>query len=183
MESLKKNDVITLEITGFTSEGSGVGRHKGLAVFVSGAAPGDWVEAVVIKAKPNYAIGKIQKLIVKSEDRTPSDCAVFPKCGGCVFRHITYEAELKYKQQRVEDAFLRIGHLDVPVSPITGSGPDFYRNKAQFPVQFLNGRLFTGFYAPFSHRVIHCPDCRLQPAEFARKSRFQMGRKIQDPGL
>lgn len=166
MDILRKNDEISLKITGFTSEGSGVGRYNGLAVFVSGAAPGDTVKVVIIKAKPNYAIGKILAVEKPSPDRTPSDCPAFPKCGGCVFRHVTYEAELRYKRQRVADAFARIGHLDVEAQPIVGSAPNRYRNKAQFPVQLVNGRLFTGFYAPFSHRVIHCPGCKLQPAEY-----------------
>ena len=164
---IKKNDVITLRITGYTSEGSGVGHADGLAVFVPGAAEGDEVQCVIIKAKSNYAIGKIQSVLHPSEDRTPSDCSVFPRCGGCVFRHITYEAELRHKEQRVKDAFSRIGHLDIPILPITGSERENrYRNKAQYPVETRNGRLLTGFYAPYSHRVVPCKDCLLQPSEF-----------------
>ncbi len=167
MEQLKKNDVIRLAVTGVTSEGSGVGHLDGLAVFVPGAAAGDVAECVIIKAKANYAVGKIQKLLTPSEDRTPSDCSVYPRCGGCVFRHISYDAELRYKEQRVKDAFERIGHLDVKVLPITGGERyNHYRNKAQYPVTTLNGRLVAGFYAPYSHRVIGCRNCLLQPPEF-----------------
>jgi 23S rRNA (uracil1939-C5)-methyltransferase len=167
METLKKNDVIRLAVTGVTSEGSGVGHLDGLAVFVPGAAAGDVAECVIIKAKANYAVGKIQKLLTPSEDRTPSDCSVYPRCGGCVFRHINYDAELRYKEQRVKDAFERIGHLDVKVLPITGGERyNHYRNKAQYPVTTQNGRLVAGFYAPYSHRVIGCRSCLLQPPEF-----------------
>ncbi len=167
MNGLKKNDVVELPVTGLTSEGSGVGHVNGMAVFVAGAAVGDVLECVIIKAKPNYAVGKIQKIIKASEDRTPSDCSVFPKCGGCVFRHITYEAELRSKEARVKDAFLRIGKINAPVSPITGCARyNHYRNKAQYPVATVNGRLLAGFYAPFSHRVIPCRNCLLQPPEF-----------------
>jgi len=167
MDTLKKNDVIELDITGITSEGSGVGHRGKMAVFVSGAAEGDRLQCVIIKAKKNYAIGKIQRIITPSEDRTPSDCRVFPKCGGCVFRHISYEAELRYKEQRVKDAFERIGHIDVITEPIQESEKyNHYRNKAQYPVENQNGRLITGFYAPFSHRVINCRSCLLQPPEF-----------------
>ncbi len=167
MGTLKKNDVIRLEITGITSEGSGVGHENGLAVFVPGAAAGDVLECLIIKAKSNYAVGKIQSIIEPSEDRTPSDCSVFPRCGGCVFRHITYEAELRYKQQRVQDAFARIGHIVIGVQPIAGGAQyNHYRNKAQYPVTTVNGRLTAGFYAPYSHRVIGCRSCLLQPPEF-----------------
>ena len=166
-KSIKKNDILPVEITGYTSEGSGVGHVNGMAVFVAGAAAGSTVEALIIKAKSNYAVGKLKTVLKPSEDAAPSDCSVFPRCGGCVFRHITYEAELRHKEQRVKDAFARIGHLDVPVEPIVGGEKyNRYRNKAQYPVETVNGRLIAGFYAPFSHRVIGCRNCLLQPAEF-----------------
>ncbi len=164
---IKKNDIIEIEITGYTSEGSGVGHVNGMAVFVAGAAAGSTVEALIIKAKSNYAVGKLKSIVKPSEDAAPSDCSVFPRCGGCVFRHITYEAELRHKEQRVKDAFARIGHLEVPVEPIRGGEKyNHYRNKAQYPVETVNGRLVAGFYAPFSHRVVGCRNCLLQPQEF-----------------
>ena len=165
---LKKNDVITLAVEGYSSEGSGVGRHNGQAVFVNGAAAGDTVECVVIRAKPNYAVGKLTHILKASQDRVQPDCGVFPRCGGCQYRHIAYEAELRLKYQKVADAFRRIGHLDVTPEPIVGAqAPARYRNKAQYPVCMANGRLAAGFYAPFSHRVIDCKDCLLQPESFA----------------
>lgn len=166
--SLKKNDVIELEITGFSSEGSGVGHFEGQAVFVNGAAAGDTVECVIIKAKKNYAIGKLQHILKASPDRIIPDCPVFPRCGGCQYRHISYEAEKRIKTDKVRDAFKRIGHLDtVPLDAVGADSTDRYRNKAQYPVETANGRLLAGFYAPFSHRVIDCKDCLLQPPEFS----------------
>ena len=166
--SLKKNDVIELAVSGFTSEGSGVGHHlNGQAVFVPGAAAGDTAACVIVKAKERYAVGKLLHVLKASPDRVQPDCPVFPRCGGCAFRHITYEAELRLKQQRVADAFARIGRLDVPIAPIRGADPpDRYRNKAQYPVAQVNGRLYAGFYAPYSHRVIDCKNCLLQPESF-----------------
>ena len=165
---LKKNDTVELEITSLASTGNGVGHYNGIAVFVAGAAIGDTVECLIIKTKKTYAIGKIVNIVKASPDRIVPDCRVFPRCGGCNFRHISYEAELGVKQRKVEDAFRRIGHLDVAPEKITGcENPDRYRNKAQYPVETVNGRLMTGFYAPFSHRVIDCKNCLLQPESFA----------------
>ncbi len=166
--SLRKNDIIDLEITGFSSEGSGVGRYEGQAVFVAGAATGDTVECVIIKAKKNYAIGKIRHILKASPDRIIPDCPAFPRCGGCQYRHISYEAEIQIKTQKVRDAFSRIGHLDIIPDDAVGAESVYrYRNKAQYPVETANGRLLTGFYAPFSHRVIDCKSCLLQPEEFS----------------
>lgn len=166
--SLRKNDNIEIEITGVTSEGSGVGHYEGQAVFVAGAAEGDTVHCVIIKAKKNYAIGKIQHILKASPDRIIPDCPVFPRCGGCQYRHISYDAELRIKTRKVRDSFQRIGHLDiVPEETVGAENPERYRNKAQYPTETANGRLLTGFYAPFSHRVIDCKNCLLQPAEFS----------------
>ncbi len=166
--SLKKNDVIELEITGFSSEGSGVGHFDGQAVFVNGAAAGDTVSCIIIKAKKNYAIGKLQHILKASKDRVIPDCPVFPRCGGCQYRHISYPAELEIKTAKVRDAFRRIGHLEiVPESAVGAQSPDRYRNKAQYPVETAGGRLLAGFYAPFSHRVIDCKNCLLQPEDFS----------------
>lgn len=165
---LNKNDTVELEITDFTSEGSGVGHKNGMAVFVAGAAPGDTVECVIIKTKNNYAVGKLLNVIKASPDRVLPDCRVFPRCGGCAFRHITYEAELRMKQKRVSDALERVGHISLPPCEIVPSPSEkHYRNKAQYPVAIDGGRLLTGFYAPFSHRVVDCKTCLLQPESFA----------------
>lgn len=172
--SLKKNDLIELEITGMTSEGSGVGRANGQAVFVAGAAEGDRLRVRIIKPSKTYAIGRIDAILTPSPDRQPSDCPVAVPCGGCVYRHITYEAELRIKQQKVVDALTRIGGFsELPVRPIVGAPqPDHYRNKAQFPIGVgPDGHLCVGFYAARSHRVVPCAACRLQPEPFAAIAR------------
>lgn len=165
---LKKNDEVTLTIDAMTAEGSGIGRHDGMAVFVPNTAVGDSVLCHIIKAKKNYAVGKAYKVFTASPDRVSPDCPVAGKCGGCCYRHIAYEAELSYKRQRVVDAFERIGHLDVEVLPVLGPEETLrYRNKAQFPVALdRNANPMFGFYAPNTHRVVACEDCLLQPELF-----------------
>lgn len=166
---LTKNDKIELTIEALTSEGSGVGRYNGLAVFVRGTVPQDKIIAHIIKRSKNYAIGIIDKIISPSPERIKSDCPYAMKCGGCSMRHMTYEEELRYKKCRVQDALNRIGHLDIEVDEIIGADQlTHYRNKAQYPVEISDGELFAGFYAYKSHRIIPCTDCRLQPAEFEK---------------
>lgn len=165
---LKKNDEIRLQIVSMTAEGSGVGRFEGMAVFVPNTAVGDTVLAHIIKAKKNYAVGKAFKVFSASRDRVEPDCLQSGKCGGCCYRHVSYDAELSYKHQRVVDAFERVAHLDVEVLPVLGAEETLrYRNKAQFPVQLdKNMNPVFGFYAPNTHRVVPCGDCLLQPDEF-----------------
>lgn len=164
-----KNDKIEIVIDALTSEGSGVGRYNGLAVFVRGTVPGDRIIAHIIKRSKNYAIGIIDKIIQPSPSRIESDCPYSAKCGGCSFRHMTYDEELKYKKSRVQEALTRIGHLDIGVDEIIGADElNCYRNKAQYPVRICDGELYAGFYAYKSHRIIPCADCKLQPVEFQK---------------
>ena len=108
---LRKNQIIPLHITGMTAEGQGVGHFCGLAVFVAHAAPEDELDVRIVRVQKNLAYGIIEQIRVPSPDRMASQCGVYPKCGGCVFQHITYEAECRIKAQIVSDAFARIGHL------------------------------------------------------------------------
>lgn len=162
---MKKNDIIKLDIDAMSSLGSGIGRYEGLAVFVPLSAVGDELRVKILKVKSNCAFGKIEEILVPSKVRCESDCVVFLKCGGCVYRHISYEEELKIKKQSVEDAIKRIGKVDLAAQPIVSNGKSYgYRNKAQYPVA-ENGNL--GFFANHSHRIIENDFCPLQPKEFS----------------
>lgn len=170
---LKKNEIYEAEITGMTSEGSGVARIEGMAVFVPLTAVGDRLRVRIVKVLKHYAFGIIDTLLEPSKDRKETDCPVFRQCGGCVFRHIRYEAQLRYKEQAVQDAFTRIGGLSPEFEPILGAAEqDGYRNKAQYPIAKQDGKLVCGFYAKHSHRVIPQLDCALQPAVFSEILQF-----------
>ncbi len=164
---LKKNDRINLKIDSCSVNGSGVGRHNGMAIFVPATAPGDEITAHILKVKKNYAFAKVESVISPSADRITPECPVYLKCGGCVFSHMNYEAEKIIKAEHVAECFKRIGGISPELEPIIGAEADCrYRNKAQYPVATENGEVKTGFYSSHSHRVVHCPDCLLQPAEF-----------------
>ena len=112
---LQKNQIIPLTIQRLSSDGSGVGHWEGEAVFVPGTAPGDSIQARVVKDCKRYAFGIVQKLETPSPDRIPVDCPVAGPCGGCSLRHLRYEAELRAKEASVADAF--------PHSPLPGGRP------------------------------------------------------------
>lgn len=167
--NLLKNDIVELEITGMTSEGSGVGRYEGFPIFVGMSAVGDKLKVRVLKVTKRFAYGKIEEIICPSNDRITPDCPYFSSCGGCVYRHINYSAELAAKEQKVYDALVRIGgEKDLKLEPIIGAeNRNNYRNKALIPLALdKNGNLQMGFYAVNSHRVIDAKSCLLQPDDF-----------------
>ena len=164
---LQKNQILTLRIERLSSDGSGVAHSAdGEAVFVPGTAPGDEARVRIVKDCGRYAFGILDELLTPSPDRVPVDCPVAGPCGGCSLRHLDYAAELRAKQESVLDAFRRIGGLEVPVLNILPSPDvDRYRNKVQFPVGVdKNGAPCIGFFAGRTHRIVPCPDCKLQPS-------------------
>ena len=182
--AVRKNQLIPLHITGMTAEGNGVGHFCGLAVFVPQTAVGDELTVRIVKVQRSLAYGIIEEIITPSPDRVTPDCPVFQKCGGCVFRHISYEAECRIKAQLVADAFARIGHLTPKeILPMIGAESlTGCRNKAQYPcgISPAAGKPCFGFYAPRSHRLIPVVQCKLQPAVFGeilRKCQTLLGKE------
>ena len=155
---MEKNDIVEIEITGMTDDGSGVGRFGGAAVFVPYALVGETVRAHIIKVYKSYSVGKLVEIIKPSESRLKADCEYFYQCGGCAFRNTLYEEELKYKQQHIKDCLERIGKIQTEVLPVIGGERTAYRNKAQFPVDSGG----AGLYARHSHRIVKTQSCLIQ---------------------
>jgi len=173
INKLKKNEIITLEITDITNEGNGVGRADGMAVFVPETAVGDVLKVKIVKVLKNYCFGIVDKIITPSADRIEVDCPHFPKCGGCSFRHISYESEAKLKEKFVYDAFTRIGKIQTEFMPILScENPDRYRNKAQYPVGVSKEGSICGFYAKRSHRIMSGNECMLLPEIFGETAKY-----------
>ena len=107
-------------------------------------------------------------IVTPSPYREESDCAVFGRCGGCVFRHIKYEKELEIKKKTVDENLKRLGGLDIECEKIIPSPQvNGYRNKAQYPAAIIDGKMRFGFYSRHSHRVAPCESCPLQPDFYA----------------
>ncbi len=156
---LAKNQEHTVTIEGYGEGGMGVARIDGRVVFVHGALRGEKCRVLILKTLKSVAFAKVLEVLGPSSERLESDCPYFPRCGGCTYRHIRYEEELRLKKQRVQDNLSRIGGSDVTVEEILGAQDTLrYRNKAQYPVS-KDGAV--GFYRARTHEVIECEHCLL----------------------
>ena len=168
---MKKNEFYKAKIESVTNEGMGVAKIDGQVVFVPGCAIGDELNIKIVKVNKNYSYGIIDEIIIPSPDRIEPQCPVYKKCGGCSFSHITYEAELKIKEQYVKDCFVRLGKIETEFEAIEPCDTTLrYRNKAQYPVGQAD-KAYCGFFAKHSHRIIECEDCDLQPKVFSEISK------------
>lgn len=160
---LAKNQEHTVTIEGYGEGGMGVARIDGRVVFVHGALRGEKCRVLILKTLKSVAFAKVLEVIEPSSERITPDCPYFPRCGGCTYRHIRYEEELRLKKQRVQDNLSRIGGSDVTVEEILGARDTLrYRNKAQYPVS-KDGAV--GFYRARTHEVIECEHCLLVKPE------------------
>ena len=172
--NIKKNDIIELDVTDLNNLGCGVGKtDDGVVVFVKGAVTGDRIAAKIIKVSSSFLVGRLEKILVSSPHRADGeglrtgDCSAPQSCGGCIYRNIKYEHELILKRDYVKSAFRKAGLPDVNVTDTAHTGKvSGYRNKGQYPVREVQGRLRAGFFAAKTHNLIPCEECMLQPAVF-----------------
>jgi len=196
-----RNKVVKdVEIHNIAAEGRGVGHDSnGRVLMVDYAVPGDVVHAFLYKNKKDFGIGNINTLVKPSDMRVPSFCAHFQQCGGCRWQHVSYEDQLKFKQQIVGDAFSRIGKFDFPeIRNIIGSAEQrYYRNKLEF--SFSSNRWLSreeiasekefdkehalGFHVPRNFdKIVDVEECFLQD-DFSNKIRNKVRQLSLDKKL
>ena len=177
--SVKKGQDVELEVTQIAFGGRGLARLEGLAVFVDGAIAGDRVLARIVKKKKSYAEARLVSLISPSPFRVDPPCPYSGICGGCTWQQMSYEKQLYYKQQHVQEAFGHIALMpDVNVKPTVGTERVFgYRNKMEFscaerrwlmPDELgrddVDTGMALGLHVPGTfHKVLDIQACLLQP--------------------
>lgn len=152
---------IKLLIESLGSHGEGVGRLDGFTLFVDGALPGETVEVQITERHQRYGRAQILDILETSPHRVDPPCPLFGTCGGCQLMHLSYEQQLKIKQQRVVDALHRIGKIkDIDVSAcVPSTSPLAYRNKIQLPIRQGKADIAIGLYARSSHALVEVESC------------------------
>lgn len=171
---MSKGKCLLLEITDVNNLGCGVGRHEGRVVFVKGAVTGDTVRASVIKENKSFLVGRLEEIVTPSPFRAErDDCTAPLSCGGCVYRHVTYEHEKQLKRDYVKNAFVKAGLGEVRVLDTVSTGKTTgYRNKGQYPVCNTKNGMRTGFYASRTHTIIPSDSCAIQNESFSDITAF-----------
>lgn len=178
---MEKGQTCRVTIEDMSTEGQGIGRVDGMAVFVAGAILEDTVDVEITKVKKNYAFAKTVDVVQASPFRVTPPCKYDKECGGCRLQDLSYEGQLKLKRKMVTDKLIRLAGIEEPkVNETIGmENPYRYRNKAQLPISCGGiitrkggilenlGECAIGFYKAKSHDVINCDQCLIQaePAE------------------
>lgn len=160
-----KEYVINIDALGY--EGEGIGRIEGIPVFIQGVLIGEKVKIIITKIKKNFAYGKLLEILEESNERRIPKCGNFDKCGGCTLQHLNYSGQLDFKYNRVKDCIRKIAGLNENIVkyPLGMDNEIRYRNKVQFPVGLVNGKVSIGFFSEKTHEIIDMDTCMLQDEE------------------
>ncbi|MBW4623302.1 MAG: 23S rRNA (uracil(1939)-C(5))-methyltransferase RlmD [Cyanosarcina radialis HA8281-LM2] len=161
----RQGELVEITIADLNDAGEGVGRWENRVVFVPDTVAGDRVLVRLIRVKPDYAYGKLERLLEASSYRDRPSCIVADKCGGCQWQHISYEYQLAAKRQQIIQALERIGGFSQPpVAPVLAAAqPLHYRNKATYPLgRSATGQVQAGYYQKGSHQLINLNQCPVQ---------------------
>ena len=110
----KKNDIFCVKIEDVSDTGEGIGKTDGFTWFVKDAVIGDCVDAKVMKTKKSYGFARLLKVLEPSPSRVDPPCPVARQCGGCQLQAMSYEEQLRFKQNKVLNNLRRIGGFELP---------------------------------------------------------------------
>lgn len=183
----KRGQTLELVCESLAFKGKGVCKvdDTGFVLMCDRALPGERFIGRVTRKKDNYAEVKKLKTITPHMDYVEAPCEYASHCGGCKTQNLSYEAQLKAKEQQVRDLVVHVGKFSDQepefagaMKPIVPCDIQFhYRNKMEFsfgpkgwvPAEQLQEKstdecvYALGLHAPgFFDKVLNVNKCLLQ---------------------
>ncbi len=167
---IKMSSSVELKIESIAYGGSGIARHNGIVYFVPGTITGETILATPVKVKKRFIIARYEKIIEASPHRITPSCpyAYQPEssklfCPGCQYQHLTYNEELKVKNEQFGDLLRRIAGVDPALrkEPIGSSISTNYRNKITLHAKKGNNKYKFGYYAEDNKSLVEISNCQL----------------------
>lgn len=156
MTTVEKNQTYTVTIDDLSYEGLGVAHIDGYPLFIENALPEEEMVIKAVKVGKKFGYGKVMERFNANPERQEVEDLDLLRSGIAPLSHMTYDYQLRFKKQQVENVLRTIAKLpELPVAPTLGmENPIGYRNKAQIPVQKVDNKLTTGFYRKNSHNLL-----------------------------
>lgn len=151
------------EVVDLSSDGRGVVRTEGKAVFVADALSGERVIYRRRKRNRRFDEAELLEVLEASPDRVEPVCSHFGQCGGCSMQHLSPEAQIAAKQKELREAFRRLGNGAEPqrwLDPLVGARWG-YRRRARLACKEVagKGRVLVGFRERNGRYVADINEC------------------------
>jgi 23S rRNA (uracil1939-C5)-methyltransferase len=158
-DGLARGAVVETTIEKGVYRGRGLGRVEGRVVFVPRALPGDRVRVRIQEVHAGWAEGDLVERLEAAPDRRASPCPYVPRCGGCAYQELGYEAQLRLKEAVLRESLARAGApwegpVGVHASPERG-----WRMRAALHVAAGEGGVRLGLRQEGTRRVVDVEVC------------------------
>ncbi len=155
----------SLKIERIVAGGWGLTHRGSKVTFVRGVLADEMVTIKGTDSRQGYQFATLDQVQEVSPDRIAAPCAVYEQCGGCQFQHVRYDVQLRYKQQMLEEAFSRIGHISSQefLPPVPSPFPYEYRRWVRFSVFQEDKAFHLGFVQERSRTPVETTGCLLIP--------------------
>lgn len=153
--------LLEVEVQDLSLEGRGVARHDGKTLFISGALPGERVQARVVARHKRFDEAKALEILQPSDERQSPPCRYYGVCGGCQLQHLSPGAQIAYKERLVLDQLKRFAKIEPESIEPALCGSDLgYRRSARIGInQRSDGQLLIGFRRQGSNKLIDIESC------------------------
>ena len=124
-------------------------------------------EKAIIEENDYQGIKKFRviKLLAPSKKRCEVKCKAYNKCGNCHLLHMSYEDQIDFKKDYVNNCF-KDQKLNVRVDEVCKASVfEGYRNKMAVAFKYQNRELVYGFYEEDTHRIINNDYCYIHTKE------------------
>ena len=132
-------------------------------IVVPFSAPGDEIQGTFMKRDKGTWLTRLDSVTTPSPERITPPCPHAGVCGGCLWQHLAYPAQLELKRQMIDRAFAAAGHEERPTQIVPCDNPLYYRNRMDYVVGW-QGQLGLKEYGAWN-RYIDLKTCLLLDEE------------------
>jgi 23S rRNA (uracil1939-C5)-methyltransferase len=181
--ALRRGQLVEALIEKGVYRGRGLGRVDGRVLFVPRAHPGDRVRARLTEVHAGWAEGALVEVLAAAPARRPSPCPYVPRCGGCSYQDLAYEAQLGVKEAVLRESLGRAGApwegpVTVHASPESG-----WRMRASLHFSIGEGGLELGLRQEGTRRVVDVRACLQLSERMNRAARAFRDALAETPAL
>jgi 23S rRNA (uracil1939-C5)-methyltransferase len=170
-----------IEISGMTFGAFGVGRVGGKAVMVPGTVVGDRLDVEIVSERRDYSVAKIREIVRASAERRTAPCPYLPRCGGCDWQHIEYQAQVRFKGDVVARELSHALGIEIDPSGLVEEAPAEFGYRSRIRLR-VGAKGALGFYEAASNTIVEIDSCMVaeagmrMPAHLARS----LGKRVEE---